>query len=209
MTIRLNNIKGQTQIKKKSFAKRLKNNYQLYLMVLPAITLVFIFSYVPIYGMQIAFKDFNAKLGIWGSPWVGLEHIFKFIKSPYFYKLMWNTFSINFYSLICSFPIPIIISLIVNEITNARYKKALQTIICAPHFISTVVMVGIIFLFTSESKGIINSVLDMLGFERIPFMAKAEWFRPIYIISGIWQNFGWTSIIYIAALTGVDLPGLF
>lgn len=184
--------------------KELRKNNQLYLMILPAVVLVFVFKYIPMYGVQIAFKEFNARAGIWGSPWVGMAHINKFLQSPYCLRLIWNTFAINLYSLLWSFPVPVIIAIILNEITSKHYKKTVQTVICIPHFISTVVMVGIIFLFTNESKGIINNMLAFIGLDRIPFMAKEKWFRTIYIGSGIWQNAGWNSIIYIAALSGVD-----
>lgn len=182
----------------------MKKNYELYLMVIPAVLLVLVFSYAPMYGIQLAFKDYSARAGIFGSKWVGLKHIRTFFESPYFFRLLWNTLSINVYSLLWGFWVPIVIALIINEITCNVYKKTIQTIICAPHFISTVVMVGMIFLFTNESRGLINNIISVFGFERIPFMAKEEWFRTVYIASGIWQGAGWSSIIYIAALSGVD-----
>lgn len=182
----------------------MRKNYELYLMVIPAVLLVMVFSYAPMYGIQLAFKDYSARAGIFGSKWVGLKHIRTFFESPYFFRLLWNTLSINIYSLIWGFWVPIVIALIINEITCNVYKKTIQTIICAPHFISTVVMVGMIFLFTNESRGLINNIISVFGFERIPFMAKEEWFRTVYIASGIWQGAGWSSIIYIAALSGVD-----
>ncbi len=182
----------------------MRKNYELYLMVIPAVLLVMVFSYAPMYGIQLAFKDYSARAGIFGSKWVGLKHIRTFFESPYFFRLLWNTLSINIYSLLWGFWVPIVIALIINEITCNVYKKTIQTIICAPHFISTVVMVGMIFLFTNESRGFINNIISVFGFERIPFMAKEEWFRTVYIASGIWQGAGWSSIIYIAALSGVD-----
>lgn len=182
----------------------MRKNYELYLMVIPAVLLVMVFSYAPMYGIQLAFKDYSARAGIFGSKWVGLKHIRTFFESPYFFRLLWNTLSINVYSLLWGFWVPIVIALIINEITCNVYKKTIQTIICAPHFISTVVMVGMIFLFTNESRGLINNIISVFGFERIPFMAKEEWFRTVYIASGIWQGAGWSSIIYIAALSGVD-----
>jgi putative aldouronate transport system permease protein len=201
MRLNLHTRKLQTQSLKREMVK----NYQLYLMVLPSIVMIAIFQYVPMYGVQIAFKDFNARLGIWSSPWIGLTHIEKFIQSPYFFKLLWNTFIINVYSLAIGFPIPILVAVILNELEREVYKKFVQTVICIPHFISTVVMVGMIFLFTNESKGIINHFIAFLGGERIAFMAKQQWFRTIYVLSGVWQNMGWNSIIYIAALSGVDV----
>lgn len=201
-------IKRKAEYKKQSLKTPLladiKSNYELYIMVLPAIVLVMIFSYAPMYGIQLAFKDYSARAGVWGSKWVGLKHIKTFIESPYFFRLLWNTLSINLYSLLWGFWVPIVIALILNEISNGTYKKVIQTVLCAPHFISTVVMVGMIFLFTNESRGLINNIISFLGLERIPFMAKEGWFRTVYIASGIWQGAGWSSIIYIAALAGVD-----
>ena len=183
--------------------KELARNYQLYLMVLPAIVIIFIFNYIPMYGVQIAFKDYVAGKGILGSEWVGFKHLQRFLESPYSWKLMWNTLALNLCSFL-GFPIPIIISIILNEIGNKTYKKTIQTVICAPNFISTVVMVGMIFLFTNPSKGLINNILASMGFERTAFMADEKWFRPVYVLSGIWQTAGWSSIIYISALSGVD-----
>ena len=166
-------------------------HYQRYLMLLPAVILLLIFHYYPIYGAQIAFKRFNPALGIWGSQWVGLDNINRFFNSIQFWSILWNTFSIKLFMIIAGFPIPIIIALIINEIPSKRFKKFVQTTIFAPHFISTVVMVGLIFLFTNQSKGIINHAIAALGFERIPFMSQPEWFRFVYIVSGIWQGSGW------------------
>lgn len=186
----------------RKLSREMKINYQLYLMVIPAVIIVFIFNYIPMYGIQLAFKDYAAGLGIWGSKWVGLKHINKFLSSPYSWKLLWNTLSLNLYGLL-GFPIPIIIGLILNEIRNASYKKTVQTIICAPNFISTVVMVGIIMLFTNESHGAINNILEMIGLKRIAFMSDEKWFRTVYVVSGIWQGAGWSSILYVSALSGV------
>ena len=173
-------------------------------MLLPAVILLLIFHYYPIYGAQIAFKRFNPALGIWGSQWVGLDNINRFFNSIQFWSILWNTFSIKLFMIIAGFPVPIIIALIINEIPSKRFKKFVQTTIFAPHFISTVVMIGLIFLFTHPSKGIINHAIASLGFERIPFMSQPEWFRFVYIVSGIWQNSGWGAIIYIACLSGID-----
>lgn len=197
-------MKNNLALKRSSIlTKELSRNYQLYLMILPAIIIVFIFNYIPMYGVQLAFKDYVVSKGIWGSEWVGLKHIKRFINSPYSWKLMWNTLSLNLYGFL-GFPVPIIIALILNEITSKYYKRTIQTIICAPNFISTVVMVGIIFLFTNESKGAINNILEILGFKRIAFMAEEKWFRTVYVVSGIWQGAGWSSILYVSALSGVD-----
>lgn len=189
--------------KRYKLKKELSKNYQLYMMLLPAVIIVFIFHYIPMYGVQIAFKDYVAGKGIWGSEWVGLKHLKRFVESPYSRKLIWNTLSLNLYTFL-GFPIPIIISLVLNEIKSKYYKRTIQTVICAPNFISTVVMVGIIFLFTNETRGAINNILAACGFERIAFMAEEKWFRTVYVVSGIWQTAGWHSILYVSALSGVD-----
>mgnify|MGYP004612438445 FL=1 len=182
----------------------LRNNWQLYVLILPAVIYVLIFNYFPMYGVQLAFKDYRSNLGIWGSPWVGLDHFKRFIEYPYFGQMVWNTFSINLYSLVAGFPLPIILALLINEIRSARFKKTVQMITYAPHFISTVVVCGMILLFTAKESGIINHILSFLGARRIDFMTQPQWFKTVYVLSGIWQGTGWGSIIYLAALSGVS-----
>lgn len=160
--------------------------------------------YGPMYGLQIAFKDYLPTNGFWGSRWVGLEHFKRFFFSYYFWRLIKNTVVIQLYSLLFNFPIPIFLALLVNEIRNEKFKKALQNITYIPHFISVVVIVGMLNLFLDPKSGIVNHALSYLGMKSIPFMQKPEWFRPLYIGSNIWANMGWQSIIYIAALSGVD-----
>jgi putative aldouronate transport system permease protein len=156
------------------------------------------------YGLQIAFKDFNAALGITGSPWVGFKHFIRFVNGTSFWTLIWNTLGINLYTLLVAFPAPIMLAIILNEIRSRSFKKWLQTITYVPHFISTVVMVSMIMILLNPSYGIVNQLLILLGNEPLDFMTKKEWFKTIYVLSDIWQNAGWGSIIYLAALAGID-----
>ncbi|HHY09632.1 MAG TPA: sugar ABC transporter permease [Firmicutes bacterium] len=155
------------------------------------------------YGLQIAFKNFRAVDGIWGSKWVGLRHFQRFFNSYYFWDLIRNTLLINLYGL-ALFPLSIIVALSLNELKNGFFKKMAQTITYAPHFISTVVIVGMIIAFLDPAKGIVNNFLKMIGLGPVRFMTEPGWFKSIYVWSGQWQNLGWSAIIYLAALAGVD-----
>lgn len=180
------------------------HSWRLYVCLLPAFIYVTLFCYVPMYGVQIAFRDYSVVKGILGSPWVGMKHFQQFWNSIQFEILMTNTLKISVYSLLFAFPIPIILALMLNEVKNQKFKKLIQNATYIPHFISTVVMCSMIIMFTSVSNGVINNILSMLGAERIDFMGKSSMFRPIYIITDIWQHTGWNSIIYLAALSGID-----
>lgn len=185
-----------------SLGKRMYRGRHLYLMILPGMITVFIFHYLPIYGVQIAFKDFRTSLGIVGSEWVGLKYFKKFIDYPYFGKIMWNTIKISLTSL-CMFPIPVFFSVMLNELGNLRFKKTIQTITYAPHFVSTVVTCSIVTLLL-DRDGIINTALGYLGVEPLSFMSMPAAFAPIYALSDLWQHLGWNTIIYIATLAGVS-----
>lgn len=184
--------------------KQVRNNYGLYLLVLPVVAYFIIFRYLPMYGVQIAFKDFSPSRGIWGSAWVGFEHFRSFFEAYNFWTVIKNTLSLSVLSLLIGFPFPIIIALMLNQMLNERYKRFIQTVIYAPYFISTVVLVGILFVFLSPSGGIINTIIKAFGAEPVYFMAESGWFRPLYILSGVWQETGFATIIYLAALTGID-----
>lgn len=190
--------------KKVSTKVLIKNNWQLYLMFLPTFVFYLIFEYIPMYGIQVAFKDFKAVDGIWGSAWVGLKHFKTFLESYYSGRLIINTILLNIYGLLWGFPIPIILAIMLNQIRNAKSKRFIQTTIYLPHFISTVVMAGMLYIFLSPSSGIFNYIRTAMGFSAIDFMAKKEAFRTIYIASGIWQGAGFSSILFIACLAGVD-----
>ena len=183
--------------------KKIIKKWRLYVMIAPAIIFFAIFNYYPMYGVIIAFKDYVATQGILGSPWVGFKHFERFFNAYYFWQLLKNTFLINAYQL-AMFPVGIIVALSMNEIGNSKFKKTVQTITYAPHFISVVVMTGMIIAFLSPSTGIINKFIELLGFEPIAFMAEPGWFKTVFVQSGVWQNLGWSAIIYLAALAGVN-----
>ncbi|WP_394018469.1 ABC transporter permease [Anaerococcus cruorum] len=182
----------------------LKRYWQLYIFLLPALIYFLIFHYGPMYGVQIAFKKYMPSLGITGSPWVGFEHFKKFFDSYYFTDLIKNTLGISIYELILGFPMPIILALVFNELKNGFFKKFTQTVTYAPHFISTVVIVGMLVSFLSPSTGIINHIIAAFGGNRHAFLEDPKWFKTIYVLSGIWQNTGWNTIIYMSALAGVN-----
>lgn len=188
--------------KRQKFWREIKRDRALYLMILPPIITVFIFHYIPLYGIQIAFRDYSTRRGIWGSEWVGLEYFKKFVSYPYFGRLMWNTLKINLVSLL-TFPAPIIFALMLNEMRNEKLKKVCQTITYAPHFVSTVVVCSMVMLFTNR-EGLINILIGFLGIESIDFMAIPSAFPWVYVISGLWSGLGWGTIIYMATLAGVS-----
>lgn len=196
--------KQQQKTKWEQMVLRVKKSRQLYLFILPAFLIIFIFSYIPMYGIVIAFKDYMPSLGIMGSPWVGFKHFTRFFNSFYFWDLIKNTVGISLYSLVVGFPLPIILALALNEVKDGPFKKITQTVTYAPNFIAVVVMVGMVLAFLSPSTGIINHMLEVLGFERINFMTDPKWFKTVYVLSGVWQGTGWGSVIYLAALSGVD-----
>ncbi len=189
---------------KSVFSKAFNRDFELYLLCIPALIFIFIFEYGPMYGVQIAFKNFIASKGIIGSPWVGFDNFIRFFSAPQFFNILKNTLSISVYSLIAGFPFPIIIALLLNQTTNERFKKIVQTTIYAPHFISIVVLCGMLLLFLSPSTGIINNVLKSMGFEEVFFMANPKLFNDIFVWSDIWQNTGWGTIIYIATLSSIN-----
>ena len=198
--------KSEVRIKKrKATMKLLKKNWILYLFLLPAILYLILFKYVPMYGIQIAFKDYSLAKGYWGSPWVGLKWIKKFLSTPRIWTLLKNTISISLYSALVGFPLPIIFAFIMNNIKNLKWKKFVQTITYMPHFISTVVLVGMISLFFSPNSGIINTILELFGGSGdIYFLGSNDYFIHVYVWTGVWQGVGWGSIMYMAALAGVD-----
>ena len=191
--------------KKRAFAAHMKRCWIYYLFVLPAVLDCLVFKYVPMYGLQIAFKNYRVKLGIWGSEWVGFDHIMRFLSSPAFPQLMRNTLLISLYSLVFGFPIPILVALMMNELHNQKYKRFVQTATYAPHFISTVALVGLLNLLLARDTGIVNQVRALMGYEKLSYMSMSGAYRIIYVASGIWQEMGWGSIIYLAALSWVDV----
>nr|WP_263326312.1 ABC transporter permease subunit [Neobacillus sp. Marseille-Q6967] len=196
-------IDSPIQVKKASKLKKILSNYQLYLFLLPALIYFIVFHYVPMYGVLIAFKDFVATKGIMGSPWVGFKHFERFFESYQFWTLIKNTLGLSVIQLIVGFPLPIFLALMLNQIRSEKYKRFVQTVVYAPHFISVVVLAGMIYVFFSNN-GLINNIILLFGGDPISFMAKPEWFKPLYIASGVWQETGWAAIIYLAALAGVS-----
>ena len=186
--------------KKKSVWK----NWQLYIMCLPAVIYFLIFAYKPMYGIIIAFKNYSMRKGIMGSPWIGFGNFERLFSSYWFPIILKNTLTLSGLTLILGFPIPILLALILNEVQNSRFRKGFQTISYAPHFISTVVLCGMLTLFLSPSSGVINRFITMLGGEHINFLQEPSMFKWVYVLSGVWQEMGWGSIIYFATLSGVD-----
>jgi putative aldouronate transport system permease protein len=177
--------------------------WPIYLMLLPVLAYYLIWCYGPMYGILLAFKDYAPRKGILGSPWVGFKYFVEFFKSPYAFRVIRNTVMINFWSLVFGFPLPIIFALLLNEVRNNAYKRTVQTITYMPHFISTVIICGMLVDFTA-SDGVFGSIIQMFGGTPVNLLSKPEYFRSIYVGSGIWQNLGWDSIIFLSALTAIN-----
>ncbi|HLU21619.1 MAG TPA: ABC transporter permease subunit [Bacillaceae bacterium] len=199
----ISNEKPIPSKKKKNALNYIKKNYILYLFLAPAVISVFIFNYVPMYGVLIAFKDYSVTKGIWASEWVGLSHFTSFLTSPNFLQIFMNTIKLSVYGLIIGFPVPVILAIMLNQVRRAGIKKNIQLIIYAPNFISTVVIAGMLFIFLSPA-GPINSILSAFTDNPISFMSNPDHFRTIFITSGIWQGAGFSSIVYVAALSNTD-----
>lgn len=193
---------GMIATKRNSFAA-IKKDAILYVMLLPYLLWLIIFAYKPMYGLLMAFKDYNPYKGIMGSQWIGLENFKLFMDGPHFLRTVKNTFVLGVYTLVFSFPAPIILAIMLNEVRMKKFKSFLQTATFLPYFISVVVICGITVNMLAPS-GVVNSVIKFFGGEEIYFMTKPEWFRPIYIITGIWSGCGYSAIIYLAALAGID-----
>lgn len=192
------------QRRRKQNIRDAKLNYQLYLIILVPLIWLLIFKYIPMVGAQIAFKDFKSTLGIFGSEWIGFENFIRFFENYQFNDIIKNTITISFYSLIAGFPFPIILALALNCTLHSQFKKAVQMVTYMPHFISVVVLVGMIIQFTNPRIGMINNFISFLGGDRIDFMSKPELFSSIYVWSSVWQTCGWGTIIYLASLASVD-----
>lgn len=191
------------QQKNKSFMPKIWRHRYLYLMILPGFLTVLIFNYFPMYGILIAFKNFNASQGIMGSPWVGFKYFNSFFHDPMATNVLKNTLVLGLYSLFWSFPAPIILALLFNELKSKRFKKMVQTVSYFPHFISVVIVVGLIKVYTSR-EGLINHIIAFFGGQPTSFLLEPGWFRTIFISSGIWQGIGFGAILYLAAMSGID-----
>lgn len=185
--------------------KDIARDKYLYLLLIPFIAFFIIFEYLPMYGIQIAFKDYSVYKGISESPWVGFENFKTFFETPYFWRLIKNTLMINVYGLLFGFPIPIILALMFNEVNNQGYKRTLQTLTYLPHFVSVVVVAGLVVNFLSPSYGLINNIISALGGDKTYFLIKPEYFRMIYTLMHIWKESGFAAVIYIAALSSIDV----
>lgn len=195
--------KRVAQTQKRSLGKRILLNWQVYLLLLPGLIWYTIFCYIPIGGLSLAFKDYKANLGIWGSPWVGLANYDFVMRDPDFFQALGNTIIISLSRLVFQFPIPIILALLINEIRSTRYRKVLQTVFTFPHFLSWVIIASIMLNLLGNS-GTVNSVLKVFGMEPVSFLGDESLFRPLLYISENWKSAGWSAIIYIAAIAGID-----
>ena len=184
--------------------KRLRESWQWYLLLLPALAYIIIFEYGPMYGVQIAFRNYRPTKGIWGSDWVGFKYFIRFFEYPYFWTMVRNTLSITLYSL-ATFPCAIIFAMMLNEIGNLKVKKGIQMVTYMPHFLSEVVVCSLVILFLDRTAGPINNLVEALGGTRTSFMSEPGAFSTIYVWSGVWQNLGWNSILYISALAAVPV----
>ena len=194
--------------RRRGLGRRIWAARELYLLLLIPLVWYAVFRYAPLYGIQIAFRDYRPARGFWGSTWVGMRHFTRFFNSFYCERVISNTLIINFASLLIGFPVPILFALMLNEIKQERYKKLLQNVTYIPHFLSTVVLVSILQLIFNPNTGVYNSLRKLFGLETTNYFAMASAFKPMYILSGLWQNMGWDSILYIAALAGID-PALY
>ena len=197
-----NNLKAKdpSGVGGRALKKRIMDNWQLYAMLVIPVVLTIIYKYIPMYGIQIAFRDYKASQGFMGSEWVGLEWFSRFFTAPTFGRMMKNTILLSLFSLLWSFPIPIILALMLNQVRFQKFKRATQTVLYAPHFISTMVICGMIRIFLSPSGGLIN----LIAGTSVDFLTESAAFRTIYIASGIWQDAGWGIIVYMATLSNVD-----
>lgn len=191
---------GKSSLKRKMILR----NWDLYLLILPTVAFFIIFKYAPMYGVQIAFRDFIPSEGIWGSEWVGWDNFNRFFSSPYFKSSLWNTITLSFLNQFINFPFPIILALLLNQCETRWYQKTVQTVSYAPYFISVVVMVGLLNFFLSPTSGPINAIIKALGGDAVNFMGEPGMFKWIYVFSDTWQNSGYNAVIYIAALAGIS-----
>ena len=192
-----------TKFKNSYFARNFKRNWSYLLFLIPAVVVTFVFAYIPMYGLLIAFQDFTPGDSIWGGYWIGFDNFSAFLGNYAFWGLMWNTFLLCILGFIIGFPLPIIVALMLHTTRNKKIAKFLQTVFNGPHFISLVVLVGMLYLFFGR-YGLVNNIIESAGGERYSFFLESGAFRPMYILSSNWQDFGWSSIIYLAALSGVE-----
>lgn len=205
----IENVQGKPRMRTKPGGRRaafsgMRHGWDLLLFCLPGLVITFIYHYIPLYGVQIAFRQYSMRGGISGSPWVGWRHFEAFFNAPDFWQIIGNTFILSLYGMLASFPVAILLALMLNAFRHQRYRRVIQAVTYAPFFISVVVMCGMILLFLSPRVGVVNVVIKSLGGEAINFMGKAAYWRHIYVWTGVWQRMGWNSVIYFAALSAVS-----
>ena len=191
-------------MQKRLIIRSARKYWDLYLILLPTVVYFIVFKYLPMVGLTMAFNDYMPNLGYFRCPYVGLGFFHRFFSSYFSLTIIFNTLILSALNLLFTFPLPIVLALLLNEMRAKGYKKLIQTVTYAPHFLSTVVVVGMVTSFCSPSTGVVNDIIKFFGGEPIYFMAKREWFRPLYIISEVWSTMGWNSIIFLSALTGID-----
>lgn len=201
-------IKNPGLNKQKGILEHIMLNKSLYILLVPGLLYYLIFYYFPMYGITMAFKDFDMFSGLFSSEWVGLLHFKNLLKSDTFLKVFRNSILISFYKLFFNFPVPIILAILLNEVRNIHFKKTIQTIVYLPYFLSWVVIAGLVVNFLSPSTGVVNILLKSMGNEPINFLANKSYFRPIIVLSDLWRTMGWNTVIYLAALAGID-PSLY
>lgn len=197
-------VESHKKISLRTDIRLFKKNYDLYLMLIPVMAFYIIFKYIPMYGIQIAFRDYNPGLGFSRSVWIGLDNFKFFFSSFRFSRMVVNSIVINLLQIVFQFPIPIVFAILINEVRKRRFKTLVLNLTYIPHFLSTVIIIALINTVCNPEYGFVNEIITRFGGEPIRFMESAQWFKPIYIISGIWQNTGWDSWIYIGALAGID-----
>lgn len=197
-------MKAETKKRLSDLWRRIKLNKQVYFLIAPVLIWLIIYSYVPMYGIILAWKDYSAAKGIWGSKWVGWEYFEFMFSDPAFLGAFKNTFKISIIKLLITFPAPLILALLINEVRHSGYRRVVQTFTYLPHFISWVILGGLIKSFLSPETGAMNQFLASLGFEKIQFMYEPDWFMPILLVAELWKGAGWGSIIYLASIMGID-----
>ncbi|MCR8633095.1 sugar ABC transporter permease [Paenibacillus sp. N5-1-1-5] len=206
MSLLANNTNAKVKVKQRSpLMKDLIRDRWMYFMLLPGVLFFIIFKYVPMYGLIIAFQDYKPHLGMMDSPFVGLKHFTRFFSEPQFFELFRNTALLAVYNLAFFFPLPIVLSLMMNEVRRERFKRFVQTLVYVPHFVSWVVVVGVFYMLLTTEGGILNELLFVITGEKIAFLLEPDWFRTMIVTQSIWKEVGWGTIIFLAALSGVDL----
>lgn len=199
-----NKVRTGSKLNRKKLWAEIGRDYQLYIMLIPFVAIYLIFNYFPMYGLQMAFQDYKPYLGFTGSKWVGFKHFINFFTGPYAWRVIRNTFTMSLYDLIFNYTLTIVMAILLNEVVHKKIRTFVQTVIYVPHFISTVVVAGLVISMLSPTSGIINIIIDKLGGERISFLSIPAYFKPIYTIMNGWAGIGFGTILYTSAICGID-----